>query len=51
MIAYVMANPAFDDVRPWNRVLAEDEVRQAGETALVEPQDKLAVTWGRIKSN
>jgi hypothetical protein len=42
---------SIDDVRLWNRVLAEDEVTQAGEPAPVEPQDKLANTWARIKSN
>jgi len=42
---------SIDDVRLWNRVLAEDEVRQADEPALVEPQDKLANTWAKIKSN
>ncbi len=42
---------SIDDVRLWNRVLAEDEVRQAGEPAPVEPRGKLANTWAGIKSH
>ena len=49
---------AIDDVRLWNRALSADEIKDfmnqgaeilTGGTA-VEPQDKLGVTWAKIKS-
>lgn len=40
----------IDDVRLWNRVLTADEVKEAGQPMPVEPQGKLAATWGSVKS-
>ena len=54
---YIFAG-AIDDVRLWNRALSADEIMDfmnqgaeilVGGTA-VEPQDKLGVTWAKIKS-
>lgn len=46
---------AIDEVRIWNRALSEEEVKRnmtQGKAELVEavdPQEKLATTWGRMK--
>lgn len=41
----------IDDVKLWNRVLAQDEVGQASQPAPVEPQGRLATVWGNVKSS
>ena len=43
-----------DEVRLWNRVLSDDEMKQsmemgADEFLAVNPKDKLATSWGQIK--
>ena len=43
-----------DEVRLWNRVLSDDEMKQsmemgADELLAVNPKDKLATSWGQIK--
>lgn len=45
---------AIDEVRVWNRALSEDEVTNnmgwgKQEVIAVDPQEKLATTWGGIK--
>jgi len=44
----------IDEVRVYNRVLTEDEVKQnfavTANNLAVEPSDKLATSWGKIKS-
>lgn len=45
----------IDEVRIWNRALSEDEIIQEMETGdvrltPVEPREKLATTWGILKS-
>ena len=39
----------IDDVFLYNRPLAEKEVPEVGKGLAVEPQTKLATTWGEIK--
>ena len=44
----------YDELRIWNRALTDAEIRQAakGEMpgAVVKPNSKLTVTWGKLKS-
>lgn len=45
---------AIDEVRIWNKALSEDEViaqmnKGSEDVQSVQPQDKLAATWGQIK--
>lgn len=48
---YVFAG-AIDEVRLWNRALSSDEIGSAqGLLTPVDPQAKLATTWGNIKTN
>ena len=43
-------NGQIDDVRIYDNALSEDEVRKNMEVrTAVNPQQKLANTWGRIK--
>ena len=43
-------NGRIDDVRIYNNALSEDEVRENMEVrTAVNPQHKLALTWGRMK--
>jgi len=41
-----------DEVRIWNRVLSEDEIKEAmtGVLLSVDPRDLLTATWGQIKA-
>jgi hypothetical protein len=41
----------IDDVRLWNRVLEATEVNQASQPAPVEPHEKAATAWGRVKAH
>jgi hypothetical protein len=40
-----------DEVRIWNRVLSEDEIKEAmtGVLLSVDPRGLLSATWGKIK--
>jgi len=42
----------LDEVRIWNRVLSEDEIKEAmaGEIISVNPQESLATVWGEVKT-
>ena len=45
-------NGIIDEVRIYDRVLTEDEVNQNMDAGLaVEPEQKLASTWGKIRDN
>jgi len=52
--AYIDNRPmdcTVDEVRIWNRVLSEDEIKEAmtGVLLSVDPRDLLSATWGKIK--
>jgi hypothetical protein len=44
----------YDELRIWNRALTDAEIQQAAKGgmpgAAVEPNGKLAITWGKLKS-
>jgi hypothetical protein len=40
----------LDDIKIWDEALSEEEVKASMEPASVNPNEKLGLTWGRIKS-
>ena len=41
---------AIDEVKIYNRALSDGEIAEAMEPAAVQPSEKLATSWGRLKS-
>jgi hypothetical protein len=40
----------LDDIKIWDEALSPEEIKQSMEAASVEPDEKLSITWGSIKS-
>ena len=49
---YAFEDGFIDEVAIWSRALSEDEIKSAAQGPLfsVSPKDKVATTWGYIKS-